>query len=51
MSEDEAREVITAIVGPVDRPWDTRIRVALSWAYPDEMARVREAARTLGVDA
>lgn len=48
MTTDEARAVITSIVGPVDRPWDTRIEAALQWCDVTEMAKVREAAVVLG---
>lgn len=50
MTKDEARDVVTSIVGPIDRPWDTRVAEALEWCDTTEMSRVQEAARTLGYD-
>jgi len=56
MTTDEARAVITHIIGPVDRPWDTRIRLARREAHPDRNGgdrtlwdKVEQAARVLGV--
>jgi hypothetical protein len=48
MTVDEARNIITAITGPVDRPWDTCVELARKWAYPDERESVELAAARLG---
>lgn len=55
MTADQARDVITSILGPVDRPWDTRIRMAKAEAHPDRNGgdrtlwdQVEQAATVLG---
>lgn len=55
MTTDAARELITSIIGIVDRPWDTRIRLAKSYAHPDRndgdrtlWDQVEQAAQVLG---
>jgi hypothetical protein len=35
MTTEQARDLITSIIGPVDRPWDTRIRMAKAATHPD----------------
>lgn len=48
MTEAQARDTITAIVGPVDRPWDTRFSLAWAWATHAERLELERAARALG---
>lgn len=57
MTADAARELITSIIGPVDRPWDTRVKVARREAHPDRNGgdrtlwdQVEQAAQVLGLD-
>lgn len=53
---EQAREVITSVVGVVDRPWDTRFKVARAEAHPDRNGgdrtlwdQIEQAGRVLGL--
>lgn len=55
MTRDQAEAVLTKVTGPVDRPLDTRIRLAQAAAHPDRhdgdrtlWDQVEQAARLLG---
>lgn len=58
MTSDQARDVITSIIGVVDRPWDVRFKLAKRYAHPDrhdgdrtEWDRLEEAGKVLGLIA